>query len=85
MNRYLIVSPHLAEQCDQAIHDLNAAGFLHFFEWGCKDNDHTAYAIVESENLEHARQIVPWYLREKSRIVKLVKFEVADNAHRIVE
>jgi hypothetical protein len=82
MKRYLIVSPHLVEQCDQAIQDLHASGYLHCFEWGCKDNDHTAYAILEAESLEHARQIVPWYLRDKAHIVQLVKFEVADTAHR---
>ena len=81
MNRYLIESPHTAENCDQAIHDLHAAGYLHHFEWGCKDYDHTGWAIVEAESTEHARQIVPWYLRDKARIVRLVKFEVADKSH----
>jgi hypothetical protein len=77
MNRYLIESPHTAENCSQAIQDLNAAGYLHHFEWGCKDNDHTAWAIVEADTLENARQIVPWYLRDKARIVRLVKFDLA--------
>lgn len=74
MERYIIESPHLPEQCDQVIHDLHAAGYLHHFEWGCKDNDHTGWAMIEAENVEHARQIVPWYLRAKARVVRLVKF-----------
>lgn len=82
MNRYVIESPHRADQCDQAIADLNAAGYLHYFEWGCKDNDHTGWAIVDAESADHARQMVPWYLREKARIVRLVKFEVADPEHK---
>ena len=82
MNRYVIESPHPPEKCDQAIADLNAAGYLHHFEWGCKDNEHTAWAIVEAESLEHARQLVPWYLRDLARIVRLVKFEVADQQHK---
>lgn len=81
MNRYLIESPHPIEKCDQAIQDLHAAGYLHQFEWGCKDNDHTGWAIVEAESLEHAKQIVPWYLRTQARIVQLVKFEIADEEH----
>lgn len=81
MERYLIESPHTAENCDQAIRDLYAAGYLHHFEWGCKDDIHTGWAMVDAESLEHARQIVPWYLREKARIVRLVKFEVADEKH----
>jgi hypothetical protein len=81
MDRYLIESPHTAENCSQAVKDVHAAGYLHFFEWGCDDDDHTAWAIVEAENAEHARQMVPWYLRENARIVKLVKFEIADETH----
>lgn len=81
MQRFIIESPHTAENCDQAIRDLHAAGYLHHFEWGCKDNDHTGWAIVEAENLEHAKQIIPWYLREKARVVRLVKFESTNKAH----
>lgn len=74
MERFIIESPHTAENCSQAVRDINAAGYLHHFEWGCKDNDHTAWAIVEAETVEDARQMVPWYLRDKARIVRLVKF-----------
>lgn len=81
MQRFMIESPHPIEQCDQVLQDLHAAGYLNQFEWGCKDNDHTGWAIVEAENLEHARQIVPWYLRDKARVVRLVKFNIADDEH----
>ena len=81
MERYIIVSPHTAEDCDRAIKEIHAAGYLHHFEWGCKDNDHTGWAIVEAESLEHAKQIVPWYLRAQARIVQWVKFEIADDEH----
>jgi len=77
MHKYMIESPHTLENCQQAINDLPAAGYLHHFEWGCKDNDHTAWAIVEAESADDARQMVPWYLREKARIVRLVKFDRA--------
>ena len=39
------------------------------------------WAISKAENREHARQIVPWKMRDKARIVKLVKFELADPLH----
>jgi len=81
MDRYLIESPHSAEDCDKVIDEIHAAGYLHHFEWGCKDGDHTAWAIVEAENREHAKQIVPWLVRDKARIVKLVKLEIADTEH----
>ncbi|MBI3163843.1 MAG: hypothetical protein HYZ24_04110 [Chloroflexi bacterium] len=81
MNRYIIESAHPIEKCDQVLHDLFAAGYLHHFEWGCKDNDHTGWAIVEAESLEDAKQIVPWYLRDKARVVRLVKFDLATDEH----
>ncbi len=81
MERFVIESPHSIEKCDQVLRDLHAAGYLHHFEWGCKDDDHTGWAIVEAENIEHARQIVPWYLRETARIVRLVKFDLITDDH----
>jgi hypothetical protein len=81
MERFIIESPHPVEICNQAIQDIYAAGYLHQFEWGCKDDDHTAWAIVEAESAEDARQIVPWYLRETARIVRLVKFDLAAENH----
>jgi hypothetical protein len=81
MERFIIESPHTAENCEQAVYDIHAAGYLHHFEWGCKDSDHTAWAIVEAENIEDARQIVPWYLRNTARIVRLVQFEIAAEDH----
>jgi hypothetical protein len=81
MDRYLIESPHAPEDCNKVINEVLLAGYLHHFEWGCKDGVHTAWAIVEAENREHAKQIVPWMVRDKARIVKLVKFEAADPLH----
>lgn len=77
MQKYIIESPHTVENCKQAVQDIHAAGYLHHFEWGCKDEDHTAWAIVEAETAENARQMIPWYLREKARVVRLVKFDLA--------
>jgi hypothetical protein len=82
MDRYLIESPHTTEDCDRVIIEVQMAGYLHYFEWGCKDGDHTAWAIIEAENREHARQVVPWMVREKARIVKLARFEAVDVLHK---
>ena len=82
MDRYMIESPHEGKDCEKAVHEVAMAGFLHHFEWGCKDGVHSAWAIIEAENREHAKQIVPWMMREKARIVKLVKFEDADPLHK---
>ncbi|MBI1793886.1 MAG: hypothetical protein HYR70_06815 [Chloroflexi bacterium] len=81
MDRYLIESPHAAEDCDTVVKEVHAAGYLHHFEWGCHDGSHCGWAIVEAENREHAKQMVPWMVRGKVRIVKLEKFEEVDPSH----
>ncbi len=78
MDRYMIESPHDSSECDSVFRQLAAAGYLHNFDWGCKDGVHCGWAIVETDSLAHASQIVPWPLRSKARIVKLVKFEDQD-------
>lgn len=82
MDRYLIESPHSVEDCTKVMNELEMAGYLHYFEWGCKDGVHSAWAIIEAENRAHAKQIVPWMVRDKARIVKLVKFEAVDPLHK---
>ncbi len=49
MNRYIVISSHTSEDCKMAVKQFRQynAGFLTHFEWGCADNDHTAYAIIK--------------------------------------
>lgn len=75
MDRYLVESSHDAGDCDLIIREIHLAGYLHYFEWGCHDGVHCGWAIIETDNKEHARQIVPWNIRNKARVVKLEKFE----------
>ena len=51
------------------------AGFLSHFEWGCYDNDHTAYRIIEASSHEEAMAVVPPLFRPKARVVKLTSFD----------
>jgi hypothetical protein len=81
MDRYLIESPHEPDDCQKIIEEFSAAGYLHYFEWGCHDDVHSGWAIIETDSLEHARQIVPWAVRDKARIVRLEKFENANPLH----
>ena len=68
MGRYLVESPHDAGDCDEIIKEIHAAGYLHHFEWGCHDGSHCGWASIETDNREHAKQIVPWRIRDKARI-----------------
>ena len=81
MDRYLIESPHAPEDCDRIIREVHSAGYLHHFEWGCHDGVHTGWAIIETDIIEHAKQIVPWMVRDRARIVKVENFEKANPAH----
>ena len=76
MDRYLIISFHTTEDCKMAVkHFLQYhASFLTHFDWGCYDNDHHAYAIVEAESHEQAKMAVPPLFREKAKVIKLAHF-----------
>jgi len=76
MDRYMVISGHTAEECRQAVKYFAEfyAGYIAHFEWGCKDNDHNAYAIIEAESKEQALMSVPSLLRSKTRVIKLTYF-----------
>ncbi len=73
MDRYIVISSHTAEDCNMAIKHFREyhAGYLTHFEWGCYDNDHNAYAIIEADSHEGAKMAVPPVFREKTKVVKL--------------
>ena len=75
MQRYLIESPHTDETCISILKDAMAAGFLRHFDWGCDDDVHCGWAIIEAESTEQARMAVPPLMRNDAKVVKLVKYE----------
>lgn len=77
MDRYIVISGHTVEDCQLAIDYFKEyhAVYLTHFEWGCNDNDHTAYAIIEAENHDQAKLSVPPLFREKTRVIKLTTFD----------
>jgi hypothetical protein len=77
MHRYIVISHHTAEDCKMAVKQfrMHNPGFLTHFEWGCMDDDHTAYAIFEAETHDNAKMAVPSLFREKTRVVKLTNFD----------
>ena len=86
MGKFIVMSSHSVEDCQKARKYFKEyhAGFLTHFEWGCYDNDHTAYAFVDAKNHDHARLAVPPLFRNKTRVVKLTTFDpkqTSDPAH----
>jgi hypothetical protein len=74
MHRYLVSVPHTAEECMQAISDFDEAKQLGKFEFGCKDGDHTAYAVVSAKDADAVRAMVPEKQRANAKVVMLSKF-----------
>jgi hypothetical protein len=76
MPRFIVISSHTAEECKMAVKHFREhhAGFLSHFEWGCYDNDHTAYLVVEAGSHQEAIQTVPPLFRDKTRVVQLTYF-----------
>ena len=78
MPRFLIEVPHEAttKACNTAIEVFLRTGshFLTHADWGCKDNDHKAWLIVDVGTREEARSIVPAQYRAGARVVQLNKF-----------
>lgn len=74
MPSYLVISPHTKEECLMVLQDLLATGYLTHFEWGCKDGDHTGWAMIEAESKAQAMMAVPSVGRGRARVVQLTKF-----------
>lgn len=74
MPKYLIESPHTAENCTLVISEVHAMGYLEHFDWGCEAGVHCGWAIVDLESPGEASMMVPSIVRADARIVPLVKF-----------
>ncbi len=78
MDRYLIESPHEAQECKKLLKDMLANGYLHHFEWGCPEGTHVGWAIIEAESAAQAFLAVPPLVRHKARVVKLKRYEESE-------
>lgn len=82
MARFLIEVPHEAEEiaCLRAVKILLESGshFLTHADFGCRDDVHKAWIIVEADTKSEARnQLHPFY-RGSATVVALNKFEIAE-------
>jgi RES domain-containing protein len=82
MAKYLIEVPHEANKvaCERAIQVFLSSGshFLVNAEWGCGDGEHKAWMIVDVENREQARLIVPPFYRPETKIVVLNRWRLGE-------
>jgi hypothetical protein len=82
MTRYLIEVPHenSKEACLKAIRVFLQTGshFLSNADWGCRDDEHKAWIMVELDSKEEATAILPPLYRPNARVITLDKFTMAD-------
>lgn len=82
MDRFLIEVSHEPEviACARAVELLLKTGshFLSHSDWGCLDGVHKGWVIVEADNKEQARNMLPPYYRNQAVIVKLNKFTLEE-------
>jgi len=66
--------------CIKAVETMLKTGshFLTRADWGCKDGEHKAWIIVEVQNKEEARAIVPPAFRSQATIVQLNSFSLEE-------
>lgn len=82
MDRYFIEVPHEADpgECARAVKLFLETGshYMTRVDWGCKDGVHKAFLIMDLENKEEARRIVPRIFHSDAIVVKLNKFTRED-------
>ena len=90
MPRYLIEVPHenSKDACEQAVKVFHETGshFMTNAYWGCTDDVHKAWIIVELDSRAQARSMLPPLFRHTATIVRLQKlgpgsFEDAVDRH----
>jgi hypothetical protein len=78
MSKFLIEVPHGEDKlsCIRAVQIFLSSGshFLTNADWGCRDGEHKAWLVVDVDNKESARQILPPSYRSEAKIVYLNKF-----------
>lgn len=80
MAKYLIEVNHAPTKaaCEEAVRVFLNTGshFLTNAEWGCMDEEHTAWFFLETNTKEEALSIVPPAFRKDTRVIKLARFEM---------
>ncbi len=82
MARFLIEIPHEEEKiaCARAVRILLETGshVLTHAEFGCQDGDHRAWIIVDVDDRQEARNVLPPIYRDQARIVALNRFSLEE-------
>ena len=85
MPRFLIEVPHdpAPIACTRAVEVLLRTGshFLTHADWGCKDNEHKAWIIMDFDSRHDALNTVPVDFRKDAKVVELNWFTLDENGN----
>jgi len=88
MTRFLIEVPHenRKEACERAVRAFLETGshFMTNADWGCQDDEHKAWLIVDLDSKAEAMAILPPLFRLDAKIITLEKFTM-DNLGESME
>jgi hypothetical protein len=74
MKQFIVISNHTGDDCVRALKETLAIGYLHHFQWGCKDGVHTGWATIEANDRGEAMLSVPTFLRPQAQVVQLYTY-----------
>lgn len=79
MPRYHVAVPHgkNKQDCIQAVYAFmhSASHFIANSDWGCEDDVHKAWVIVEADDKDEVRMMLPPDFRKDAEITRLAKYE----------
>ena len=76
MARYLVELPHTKEDCLQALDSVVAFSnsLMDRIDWGCGGDVHTGWLMIEAQDANAAKMMVPTNIRDTAKAVPLNKF-----------
>ncbi len=79
-SQYLVEVSHTPETCLEALDETREMGRekLNQWSWGCSDDDHTGYLLLNARSKEEALQNVPPSQRHEAKVVELKKYSVEE-------
>jgi hypothetical protein len=80
MALYLIEAPHDEAEHKRAVSEVlgMAPGSQHAFVWGCHTGEHTAWAFIRADGRGEALDVVPHFLRKRTRVHRVEHYTAND-------
>ena len=73
---FIVESRHNKDECLKALDEIMEKGDEVFnkFNWGCAMGDHVGWARIEADNIEEIKELIPEFIRKKTKIKQLKEF-----------